>query len=190
MQHSFRFRESIGEIAGGLFLLALGVVWAVTSTDYGLIGEGGRLAPGTVPFTAGVILALCGAVIVAKGIISGRVPAGGPEREAEVDGTASAVNAAGVAPPVTERKAVATRVRSFPQDHPVLSVYGLVLIGVLIMPITGFSIAFALAIFAILRLVERQRIRTAAAIAVVTALFGYLLFEVVFNLPLPEPFFL
>lgn len=194
MQYTFRFRESIGEIVGGLLLIALGTVWAVTSIGYGLIGEGGRLAPGTVPFSAGTVLALCGVVIAIKGVLTSRVPVGTPGSEVAGESVAVAVDSAAVTPaarlggpqPETRRE----RLLALPREHPVLSVYLLIAFGVLLMPIIGFSVAFALAIFSILRFVERQRVLLAATVAVVTALFGFILFEVVFNLPLPEPFFL
>jgi hypothetical protein len=187
MERTFRLRESIGEIVGGLLLTALGVVWAVTSIGYGLIGDGGRLAPGTVPFGAGVILAVCGFAIAVKGTVAGLAPAG--DREAENIGEAEAVQSAPASPAPVGPQSRVDRLRGKLQGHPVLSVYAMVTAGVLIMPVVGFSAAFALAIFSILWLVERQRVWLAMAIAVVTAVFGYVLFEVVFNLPLPEPFF-
>jgi putative tricarboxylic transport membrane protein len=189
MRHTFRFREAIGDLVGGLVLIPLGVVWAITSAGYGVIGEGGRLAPGTVPFVAGVILAICGVAIAAKGVIASRLTVGQVERETEHDG-AEAAEIAPAPSVASETESVTSGLRAFPRAHPVLSVYLIVVLGVLMMPVAGFSIAFSLAIFAILRFVERQRVLLAVAIAVTTALFGFVLFEVVFNLPLPEPFFL
>lgn len=188
MQRTFRLRESLGEIVGGLLLTALGAVWAVTSIGYGLIGEGGRLAPGTVPFGAGVILAVCGIAIAVKGVIAGLAPASDPE--ADNDGEAEAVQSAPASPAGPGPQPPFARLRTLVGSHPVLTVYALVAGGVLIMPVAGFAPAFALAIFSILWLVERQRVLLAAVVAIATAAFGFVLFEVVFNLPLPEPFFL
>ena len=79
---------------------------------------------------------------------------------------------------------------SLPKRYPIATVYILVVLSVLIMPVVGFAAAFALGIFGILRLVERQSVLTSAMVGIITALLGYVLFEVIFNLPLPEPFFL
>lgn len=188
MQKVFRVRDFIGEIIGGLLLVALGTVWSVTSIGYGLIGDGGRLAPGTVPFGAGLILALCGIAIAAKGIVAARRPAG--DATAEYDGLVAADDSAAARPLVATTQSILARSVKSTRTNPVLVVFALVTAGVLAMPLIGFSIAFAITIFFILVIVERQRPLRALLIAVVTAGFGFVLFEVIFRLPLPTPFFL
>jgi Tripartite tricarboxylate transporter TctB family len=192
-----RFRESIGEIVGGSVLCLLGIVWAVVSSDYGVIGEGGRLAPGTLPFFCGVGLAITGGVIAIKAAIVGRGNSDDSDATAgeDLEGVGAA-EAAPAAPLDTASFAHATTVRaprsigSLPKRYPIATVYILVVLSVLIMPLVGFAAAFALGIFGILRLVERQTVLTSALVGIITALLGYVLFEVIFSLPLPEPFFL
>jgi|SRR5690554_1954431 len=188
MQKTFRARESIGEIIGGVLLTALGAVWAATSIGYGLIGDGGRLAPGTVPFGAGLILALCGIAIAVKGVVVALKPAA--DATAENNGLAAADDPAAARPLAATTQSILARTVSAPRTNPVLVVFALVTAGVLAMPVIGFSVAFAVTIFFILLIVERQRAIRALLISVVTAGFGYVLFEVIFRLPLPAPFFL
>lgn len=195
-----RFRESIGEIVGGLVLCALGIVWAVVSSGYGIIGEGGRLAPGTLPFFCGAGLAATAAVIVLKALFVSRDSSAEPDvtedSSNEVVGATDLAPTASAAPMDTASFSHVMTVRtprsigSLPKRYPIATVYVLVVLSVLIMPIVGFAAAFALGIFGILRLVERQSALTSAMVGIITALLGYVLFEVIFNLPLPEPFFL
>src|SRR5690606_5831442 len=127
----FRARESIGEIIGGVLLTALGAVWAVTSIGYGLIGEGGRLAPGTVPFGAGVILALCGIAIAVKGVLVAFRPTG--DAVAESQGEAAAGNPAAARPLAATTQSILARTMGAPRTNPVLVVFALVTAGVLAM---------------------------------------------------------
>src|SRR5690554_1438958 len=176
MQKIFRFRENIGEIIGGLLLTALGVVWAVTSIGYEVVGDGGRLAPGTVPFGAGVILALCGIAICIKGIVAGLKT--GSEHD-DASAAAAAGDPAAARPLVATTQSILARTLTKPRTNPVLVVFALVTAGVLAMPVIGFSVAFALAIFFILLIVERQPVVRSLLISVVTAGCGYVLFEVI-----------
>src|SRR5690554_5757663 len=116
MQKTFRLRENIGEIVGGLLLTALGVVWAVTSIDYGVIGDGGRLAPGTVPFGAGVVLALCGVAICVKGVVTGMKSAPAPD---DVNGMAAAGDSAAATPVVPTTQSILARTIGTPRTNPV-----------------------------------------------------------------------
>lgn len=188
MQKSFRARETIGEIVGGALLTALGAVWAATSIGYGLIGEGGRLAPGTVPFGAGVILALCGIAIAVNGVIAAIRPVA--DAAAELNGEVAAGDSAAARPLAATTQSILARTMSTPRTNPVLVVFALVIAGVLAMPLIGFSVAFAITIFFILLIVERQSAVRALLISIITAGFGFVLFEVIFRLPLPAPFFL
>lgn len=191
---SLRPRAVLGEIAGGLLLLAIGVVWAIGAGDYGLLGEGGRLAPGTVPFFCGAALALTGTFIAGKALLhSGRRAddigdSGGAE--ITVAGAGNPAPATAGTTITATRPSIATRLRLIPVTYPVLSVYLIMAAGILLMPVFGFAVSFALLIFVILRFVERQRVLTSILVGVTTAACGFLLFEVLFNLPLPEPFFL
>lgn len=190
MQQRVRFGETTGEIVGGLALAALGVVWAVTSTEYGLVSDA-RLAPGAVPFAAGALLALCGLALAAKGVVVS-VKTGEPMLQ-RVSATEREVESTEVDPTsrsVAGETSMLQRVSAIPRKYPVLSVYLIVVLAMASMPLVGFAVAFAVAIFAIMLFVERQRMALSAIVAVGTAAAGYVLFEVVFNLPLPAPFFL
>lgn len=224
-------RESIGEIFGGCTLVVLGVVWVIGAEGYGLIGDGGRLAPGSLPFLCGAGLIVTGVIIGLKAVVVSRgnfvsrdsdrdldpddadEHAIGPvvvsALRSQVEGVQAATAETAVPrvemtqgattqqsvvqsdqPVVTGRGTLLTRIRRLPVTSPVLTVYGLMVFGVLFMPVLGFALAFAILIFAILRLVERQPVHVSAMVGIVTAVLGYLLFEVLFNLPLPDPFFL
>lgn len=189
MQQRVRFGETTGEILGGLALTALGVVWAVTSIDYGIVSDT-RLAPGAVPFTAGALLALCGLALAVRGIVvSLRTGESLLHRVATTSGEDESTDVDSSSPDAAATSPLQLA-SAFLRKNPVLSVYLIVVLAMALMSLVGFAVAFALAIFAIMLLVERQRIMLSAIVAVATAAAGYVLFEVVFNLPLPAPFFL
>lgn len=196
-----RLRSSIGEIVMGVILIVIGIVWAVGAGGYGLLGEGGRLAPGTLPFVCGVALAITGIFITAKTLFGARIVSDPDheldESEAIVTTESGAENPApDLGSSVSTRTTVPTqlsraaRIRALPAANPVAAVLLFLAVGLLLMPLLGFAISFALVIVAILRFVEKQALRTSVLVGLVTSLFGFLLFEVLFNLPLPEPFFL
>lgn len=190
MQQRLRFGETTGEILGGLALAALGVAWAVTSIGYGLASDS-RLAPGVVPFTAGALLALCGLLLAAKGIAVSVKTGEKLLQRVDVTEGGDESTAVGSTPPDSEAApTLLQRISAIPHKNPVLSVYLVIVVAMALMPLVGFAVAFALAIFAIMRLVERQRVMLSAIVAIATAAAGYVLFEVIFNLPLPTPFFL
>lgn len=195
MQRRLHTSETFGDVFGGLAFAVLGIVWALTSIGYGLTADA-RLAPGTVPFIAGGLLAVCGLTLAAKGIVASvrsdepllqLVASGDETATSSAAGPAASSPGAADAPRPTP---VAQRLQSAVLHRPVLSVYLIVVAAMLIMPLTGFALAFAIAIFTIMRWVEQQRLLLSTVVAVATALAGYLLFEVVFRLPLPTPFFL
>ncbi|EAR25859.1 hypothetical protein A20C1_08263 [marine actinobacterium PHSC20C1] len=196
-----RLRSSFGEIVIGTILIAIGTVWAVGAGGYGLLGEGGRLAPGTLPFACGVALAITGVFITAKTLFGARIDSDPDHELDESEAIATAESGAEQSAPdlgsgasdktpVLTRLSTAARIRALPAAYPVGTVLLFLAVGLLLMPLLGFAISFALVIVAILRFVEKQALRTALLVGVVTSLFGFLLFEVLFNLPLPEPFFL
>lgn len=196
-----RLRSSIGEIIMGVILIVIGLVWAMGAVGYGLLGDGGRLAPGTLPFVCGVTLAITGVLITAKTLF-GASMASDPDRELdELEAVAATEFGAEQSAPdigssastkttLTTQQSPAARILALPSAYPVAAVLLFLAAGVLLMPLLGFAISFALVIVAILRFVEKQALRTSLLVGVITSLLGFLLFEVLFNLPLPEPFFL
>lgn len=194
-----RTAHSIGDILSGLILFLIGLIWAIGAESYGLLGEGGRIAPGTVPFACGTALAFTGMVITIQASrSSSRQKGGGSELDqpgnAAAAGTrvenASSVTAKGTVATLTDDKPkLSMRMRTWMSRNSVFTVFAVLTAGLLLMPILGFFISFGLLIFVILRYVEQQSIRISVFVGAITAFLGFILFEVFFNLPLPEPFF-
>ncbi|MEV0613223.1 tripartite tricarboxylate transporter TctB family protein [Nonomuraea sp. NPDC050404] len=65
------------------------------------------------------------------------------------------------------------------------TVFGMLLIALLLVPLTGFLVAFALLVFAVSAFVEKQRVVSAAVIAIVAALVIYAVFVLFLAVPLP-----
>lgn len=196
-----RLRSSIGEIVMGTILIVIGVVWAVGAGGYGLLGDGGRLAPGTLPFACGVALALTGVFITAKTVFGARKVSQADSELNEFEAIAATESGTGQPAPdlggSVSTKTIpptqlsqAARIRALPATNPVAAVLLFLAAGLLLMPVLGFAISIALVIVAILRFVEKQALRTSLMAGAITSLLGFLLFEVLFNLPLPELFFL
>jgi putative tricarboxylic transport membrane protein len=65
------------------------------------------------------------------------------------------------------------------------TVFGLLLIALLLVPVTGFLVAFGLLVFTVSAFVEKQRVVSAAVIALVATLVIYAVFVLFLAVPLP-----
>ncbi len=69
--------KSQKDFYSGLMFFVVGLVFAVGSRQYNL-GEGAKMGPGYFPLMLGIILALLGAVITVKSLVSSAAPNGDP----------------------------------------------------------------------------------------------------------------
>lgn len=65
------------------------------------------------------------------------------------------------------------------------TVFGMLLVALLLVPLTGFLVAFGLLVFAVSAFVEKQRIVSAAGVAVAATVVIYAVFVLFLTVPLP-----
>lgn len=167
------------DLIGAALLIALGATMAIASIGYELFVEGGRIGPGLMPFTAGLLLIVFGGAVGAESLRSSRhhphsESAEGAERKRESapdtedppdgDGSHGAQE--------TSWKLVAL-------------VFALTLSGILLVPLLGFLVPFALLIFVLVALVERQGWVQAAVLGVTASAITWLTFVRLLQIPLP-----
>lgn len=169
-------RRSLPDVVGGALLLALGAAFVVGSTNYELFGEGGRIGPGFMPFVAGVLLVVFGALVGGgaawrRGRHMQRVAGQEPETETQ-QGEREQDKGVGKG-----------------GSRSVLFVFGLTLAAILFIPLFGFSLSFGLLVFALATVVERERLITALVLSGGATIIPWLLFSQLLNVPLPQGLF-
>ncbi|MFI7633521.1 tripartite tricarboxylate transporter TctB family protein [Nonomuraea sp. NPDC049400] len=65
------------------------------------------------------------------------------------------------------------------------TVFAMLLVALLLVPLTGFLVAFGLLVFAVSAFVEKQRVVSAAGVAVAATLVIYAVFVLFLGVPLP-----
>ncbi|GAA2204231.1 hypothetical protein GCM10009850_002480 [Nonomuraea monospora] len=152
-----------GEGVVWALLVCLSAAMAGASFGYGVTKDGGEVGPGFLPLVAGVALALLSAACLLRSA----------RRAAEADG------ADGADEPDEPDEVDPARIRTL------WTVFGLLLVALLLVPLTGFLVAFGLLVFAVSAFVEKQPIVPAAAIAVAATLVIYAVFVLFLAVPLP-----
>ncbi|SEG34433.1 Tripartite tricarboxylate transporter TctB family protein [Nonomuraea solani] len=150
-----------GEPAVWALLLCLSATMAAVSFGYGITKEGGQVGPGFLPLASGVALALISAACLLQSVRAAPSP----------DDTD------------TDTDADPARLRTL------WTVFGLLLAALLLVPLTGFLVAFGLLVFAVSAFVEKQRLLSAAIVAVVATLVIYAVFVLFLAVPLPGGMF-
>ena len=162
-------KEVPGFIGAGL-LVALGAVFAVGSSGYGLFGSGGRIGPGFVPFATGVLLIAFGGFI---GVQAWRSRAEGASHEFVED----------------EAREQGAETGEEGSNRPVALVFGLTLVTILLAPVIGFLVSFGLLVLALVAFVERQSFLLGLALSVVATALTWLVFVRFLQVPLPQGIF-
>jgi putative tricarboxylic transport membrane protein len=158
-------KEETPDFIGSGLLVALGAAFALGSLQYGVI-EGGRIGPGFMPFLSGVLLAFFGTLIAV---------------EAAVRRVRRRERPAGV----TE----ISRGRQEVPSGPVATVFGLTLVAILLIPVLGFFLSFGLLIAVLVAFVEREGWRLGLTMGVGGAVFAWLVFAQLLNIPVPRGIF-
>lgn len=152
-------REKAPDLIGAGLLMALGVAFAVgAASNFQLFGEGGRIGSGFMPFAAGVMLVVFGAMIGGEALL-GRGSEGTGRDESD-DGS---------------RITVAV-------------VFGLTLAAVLLIPVLGFLVSFGLLVFALVAFVEEGGLLLGAGMGIGAAFLTWLVFVLFLGIPLPSGF--
>ncbi len=162
---------SRGEYVAAAILVVLGAVFAVSSLDYGIFGEGARIGPGFLPSIVGVLLVVFGSAIALQ---TRRERSGAA---APGDGDAShPVRAEEVMPPGEGDSG------TFGSVVLILALLGA---AVFLSQYIGFLVAFTLMVFAILTAVEREKAWFSLLIAIGIGVVAWLVFEAFMGIGLP-----
>jgi len=149
-------REKAPDLIGAGLLMALGAAFAAGATGYEILGEGGRIAPGFMPFVTGVLMAVFGAMVGVEALL--RTP-----REREDDGEAAETG---------------TR-------RTVVLVFGALFVAVLLIPVLGFLLSFGLLVFGLIWYVEREGLLLGLGLGAGAAVLAWLVFGLLLQIPLP-----
>jgi len=165
-------RSARPDVIAGLITTALGVFWLWQAGHYGYLAEGGRLAAGTLPAVAGLVMAVCGAVIAISAVLRLRQSTATIESDEATLNLFSDDDQPSAAP-------------SDHGDRKALLLFACLIVCLLGVPLIGFAFAFAILTFVIVRFFERRSLVASASTAAGVWATSYLLFELLFKVPLP-----
>lgn len=166
-----------------LVIAALGVAAAVIAAGYGVIGDDGRIGPGFLPALCGVLLVLF-AVVNSVSSHRNRTSA---EDIAERLALGSDAGDHGLPVEEPDEDGVDIYGRSQRQrDRMLWAVVGIILATVLLIPVLGFIVAFAVMLVVIAVAVERRKILPSLMVSVITLAVTYTIFVVLLQVPLPQ----
>lgn len=161
-------REKAPDLIGAVLLVALGAAFAVgAASGFPLMGEGGRIGSGFMPFVAGVLLVVFAAMAGGE-VLLRRRPEGAGEVENEPGGESDEEEGS---------------------RYKVAVVFGLTLLAVLLIPVLGFLVSFGLLVFTLVRFVERGGWLLGAGMGVGAAVITWLVFVLFLQIPLPMGIF-
>ena len=160
-------REKAPDLIGSGLLAAFGVAFAIGGTQHGVFGEGGRIGPGFMPFLAGVLLIVFGAMV---GVGALRRARGSSEPESDVRDVPEGGEEAG-------------------SGRAVGFVFGLTLVAILLIPVLGFLVSFGLLVFALVRFAEGGSLLLASAVGVGAVVVAWVVFVFFLQIPVPAGVF-
>jgi hypothetical protein len=160
-------REKAPDLIGSGLLAAIGVAFAIGGTQHGVLGEGGRIGPGFMPFFAGSMLVVFAAMIGVGALR--RVPASS-EAESDVRDVPEGGEEAG-------------------SGRTVAFIFGLTFVAILLIPLLGFLISFGLLVVALVRFVEGESLLLATAVGVGAVIIAWVVFVFFLQIPVPAGIF-
>jgi hypothetical protein len=175
--------ELVADLIGSAVLVSLGVVMAILSVDYELVGKRGLIRPGFMPFLAGSLMALFGAAVGLTALRRRRLSVVQERQTAESESLRPAPAAARLemAPEGASRVSA--------QSRRVMVVFGATLATILAAPVIGFVLAFGLLVFVLLAIVEREPLWLGLLISVLASAGTWLIFVYFLRIPLPSGIF-
>lgn len=152
-------KEKAPDLIGAGLLVVLGAAFAVgAASGFELFGDGGRIGSGFMPFAAGVLLVVFGAMVGGQALLGRRSEGSGePEDDSGEEGSRYTVGA----------------------------VFGLTFVAVLLIPVFGFLASFGLLVFALVRFVEGEGWLLGAGMGIGAAVLTWLVFVFFLQIPLP-----
>lgn len=161
-------REKAPDLVGAVLLVVLGAAFAVgAASGFPLMGEGGRIGSGFMPFVAGVLLVVFAAMVGVEVLLRRRPE--GADAPAEEPGGESGEEEG--------------------SRYTVGVVFGLTLVAVLLIPVLGFLLSFGLLVFALVRFVERGGWLFGVGMGVGAVVVTWLVFVLFLQIPLPMGIF-
>lgn len=163
-------------------IVALGLAAAVTGAGYGFLDEDGRIGPGFLPAIAGALMAVFAAVNV---ITSGRKQSA--TLESVVEEQIPGLDHAEASEQTADGNDLDIYGRTQRQrDRMLWTVIGIMLATVLLVPLLGFMLAFAVMLVVVAVVVERRKILPSIAVSVVALAATYAVFVLFLRVPLPQ----
>ncbi len=153
-------KEKAPDLIGAGLLRALGIGFAAGGMSYGIFGEGSRIGPGFMPFAAGVLLVVFGAMIGVAGLLRSVEPPG------EEDG-----------PPDEDA-----------QGRSVGLAFGMMLVTILLIPVLGFLLSFGLLILTLITFVEGEGWMRGVLFSAGAVVVTWVTFVLLLDIPLPSGF--
>lgn len=167
-------------IAFSIVLALLGIGAVIGGIGYGVIEEDGLIGPGFLPTLAGGLVA-----IFAIGDVVGRLRARPSMSEAEL------ILGPEAGEVIAEEVAAESDIDIFgrtqkQRSRMLVAVLAILVATLLLVPLLGFIISFALMLLAIAILVEKRKWLPALAVTTSALVVTYLIFVVLLRVPLPQ----
>lgn len=167
-----------------IIIIALGLGAAALGLGYGVLGDDGRIGPGFLPTLCGVLMALFALI----NFFNSR-PEEATTLEGLIEDEAVSDAAELEAPSATSADGTDIYGRSQRQrDRMLWAVVGIILATVILIPLLGFILAFAVMLVVIAVVVERRRILPSLMVSVITLAVTYAIFVIFLQVPLPQGF--
>ena len=186
----------VADVVGGLLIIVVGLVFVVDSFNYGIMGEGGRLAPGAMPFFSGLFLALTGLGVGVRGVFppTGATATAESSASSRDDVDASTDSDEPGASEQDDDELDPAELQA--SADPDLSIGRSVLVLAAATAATwlasriGFLVAFGLMIIGLLIFLEREAWWKATLVAIGGTAFAWFVFVQFLRIPIPQaPFF-
>lgn len=169
-------KRDIGALAFRLVILGIGIYVIVSGWNYGLSETNGEVGAGLMPFVAGCVIVLASI----WDLIRSNITKPAPETDSEDDESVQLMEqyAAEETPAEGERT---ERQRQLAVVYVFLAMLG----AIILTRVIGLLFSVTLMVFVLVVFVERRKWWQGLLAAILTFLFGYVVFSVLLQVPLP-----
>jgi hypothetical protein len=181
MLSSLRSLPAAGELVTYGGLAALGLSAALYGQQYGLFNDEGEVGPGLLPVVVGSLLCFIALALVVQAAVARRTHAtpGSGAEDATATGTLTTAELDFEEEPDALGRTSRERV------HQLWTVFGLLFVTLLVVPLLGLIGAFGVLVLVVSAWVERRRVLPSVAVAVGACVFIYLVFVTFLRVPVP-----
>lgn len=149
--------------------LGLGVVIMISSWGYGLRTDGGLVGPGLMPFIASAVTVVASLFEIVKAFMNKNDVTAGAAENAIADADDLSVSGK------SQKE----------KNLSVVFVFGTIFGTIVLTHLIGLLLSLAIMAFVLVALVERKPVWTAILTAIGTFVFGYFVFKIALQVPLP-----